>query len=117
MIRRRGAPRYQRLLRRVVDSLVVYLDPSDDDGTSGVGELVLFVALAAGVELTDELRGRIEARLRSELSPRHVPDRIEAVPAVPRTLSGKKPIARRCVASTSTITARVPPGPWRWSSG
>ena len=28
--------------------------------------------------------------LRSELSPRHVPDRIEAVPAVPRTLSGKK---------------------------
>ena len=27
--------------------------------------------------------------LRSELSPRHTPDRVEAVPAVPRTLSGK----------------------------
>ena len=30
------------------------------------------------------------AALRTNLSPRHVPDLIEAVPAVPRTLSGKK---------------------------
>ncbi len=28
--------------------------------------------------------------LRSNLSPRHVPDELHAVPAVPRTLSGKK---------------------------
>ena len=32
----------------------------------------------------------IGAALRHELSPRHVPDRVEAVPVVPRTLSGKK---------------------------
>ena len=84
-------------LPEVLDSLVVHLDePSSDpgDGTrdeaSGMGELVLFVALAPDVELTDQLRARILTALRTELSPRHVPDRIEAVPAVPRTLSGKK---------------------------
>ena len=33
---------------------------------------------------------RIGAALRRDLSPRHVPDAIEAVPTVPRTLSGKK---------------------------
>jgi acetoacetyl-CoA synthetase len=82
-------------LDEVVDSLVVHLDDSgdrdaQDDGGPGMGELVLFVALRPGVELSDELRTRIAGALRAELSPRHVPDRIEAVPAVPRTLSGKK---------------------------
>ena len=40
--------------------------------------------------LDDALRSRITAALRAELSPRHVPDAIEAVPTIPRTLSGKK---------------------------
>ena len=73
-------------LPEVADSLVVHLE--DDEG--GQGELVLFVALAPDHELDDDLRRRIGAALRSDLSPRHVPDRIEAVPVVPRTLSGKK---------------------------
>jgi acetoacetyl-CoA synthetase len=76
----------------VADSLVVHLEDEragGDDGT-GMGELVLFVALGPGVDLSDELRARIAGALRTELSPRHVPDRIEAVPGVPRTLSGKK---------------------------
>jgi acetoacetyl-CoA synthetase len=51
---------------------------------------VLFVALRDGRALDAELRRAIAGELRSELSPRHVPDRIEAVPAIPRTLSGKK---------------------------
>ena len=51
---------------------------------------VLFVALAPGAQLDDDLTARLRAALRRELSPRHVPDAIEAVPAVPRTLSGKK---------------------------
>ena len=54
------------------------------------GELVLFVVLADGVALDDELRGSIGRSLRSQLSPRHVPDMIRAVPAIPRTLTGKK---------------------------
>ncbi len=67
----------------VADSVVVHLaDPAD--------ELLLFVALAPGASRTDELRARLVADLRSQLSPRHVPDRILAVPGVPRTLSGKK---------------------------
>jgi acetoacetyl-CoA synthetase len=66
----------------VADSLVVHRDEGD--------ELLLFVVLAAGAVLDDELRTRLRQALRSQLSPRHVPDRIEAVPAVPRTLSGKK---------------------------
>jgi acetoacetyl-CoA synthetase len=70
----------------IADSLVVHLE--DDEG--GVGELLLFVVPAPGVTFDDELAARISTALRTELSPRHVPDVIEAVPAVPRTLSGKK---------------------------
>jgi acetoacetyl-CoA synthetase len=73
----------------IVDSLVVHLEDGGDDADSG-GRLVLFVALAPGVSLDDDLASRIAAALRRDLSPRHVPDAIEAVPVVPRTLSGKK---------------------------
>ncbi len=70
----------------IVDSLVVHLE----DGDGGPGELMLFVVLAGGTVLDDELRASIGRRLRSQLSPRHVPDTILAVPAIPRTLTGKK---------------------------
>ncbi len=73
-------------LPEILDSLVVHLE--DDEG--GPGELVLFVVLADGVQLDDGLESRIAAGLRSQLSPRHVPDMIRAVPAIPRTLTGKK---------------------------
>jgi acetoacetyl-CoA synthetase len=73
-------------LPEVQDSLVVHLE--DDEG--GAGELTLFLVLAPGAELDEALRARIAGELRSNLSPRHVPDRIEAVPAVPRTITGKK---------------------------
>lgn len=51
--------------------------------------VVLFVVPADGVELTDELRQRIRAQVRSGASPRHVPAKILAVPDIPRTRSGK----------------------------
>lgn len=73
-------------LDEVVDSLVVHLE--DDQG--GPGELLLFVVLADGLELDDALRSRIARSLRTSLSPRHVPDQVYAVQAVPRTLSAKK---------------------------
>jgi acetoacetyl-CoA synthetase len=72
-------------LPEVTDSLVVHLE--DDEGP---GELVLFVVLADGAVLGDELRAGIGRSLSSQLSPRHVPDVIRAVPAIPRTLTGKK---------------------------
>jgi acetoacetyl-CoA synthetase len=75
-------------LPEVADSLVVHLEGDDPD--QPMGELLLFVALTAGAELDDDLRAAIVRGLRSELSPRHVPDAILCVPSVPRTLSGKK---------------------------
>jgi acetoacetyl-CoA synthetase len=73
-------------LPEVADALVVHLE--DDAGAAG--ELLLFVVLAPGATLDEGLRSRIARTLRADLSPRHVPDSIDAVPAVPRTLSGKK---------------------------
>jgi acetoacetyl-CoA synthetase len=70
----------------ISDALVVHLE----DREGGLGELLLFVVPVAGAAVDDELRGRIAAALRSELSPRHVPDAIHPVPDVPRTLTGKK---------------------------
>ena len=74
-------------LPEIADSLVVHLEDAAGDGA---GELLLFVALRHGAVLDDGLRARIATTLRAELSPRHVPDAIHAVPSVPRTLSGKK---------------------------
>jgi len=69
----------------ILDSLVVHLEEGGDAGT-----LILFVQLSSGTALTDDLRRTINAALRDQLSPRHVPDRIEAISVMPRTLSGKR---------------------------
>lgn len=50
----------------------------------------LFVVCSSGVELTDELRDRINDSIRSEVSPRHVPDEIIVAPGIPHTRTGKK---------------------------
>src|SRR6266404_5504212 len=50
----------------------------------------LFVQLAPGTELDTALDKAIRERLRTVCSPRHVPDEIHAVSAIPYTLSGKK---------------------------
>jgi len=68
----------------VVDALVV--DVPDADGELS---MILFVVLAEGAVLDDELRARIAARIREDCSPRHVPNEIVQIEAVPRTLSGK----------------------------
>ncbi|HEX2766735.1 MAG TPA: acetoacetate--CoA ligase [Candidatus Limnocylindria bacterium] len=70
-------------LPEIADSLVIHLDEEGD-------RLLLFVALRDGATLDDALEARIASELRTQLSPRHVPDEIVAVPTVPRTLTGKK---------------------------
>ncbi|GAA1845486.1 acetoacetate--CoA ligase [Pseudonocardia ailaonensis] len=70
----------------IADSLVVHLE----DPAGGPGSLLLFVVPRPGTVLDDALRADIAGRLRSEMSPRHVPDEIVALAALPRTLSGKK---------------------------
>jgi acetoacetyl-CoA synthetase len=72
-------------LPQVTDSLVVHLE--DPDG--GPGELILFVVTKDG-QLDDDLRSRLATALRSNLSPRHVPDSIRAVRAIPRSRTGKR---------------------------
>jgi acetoacetyl-CoA synthetase len=69
----------------VSDSLVV--DVPRDGGNSF---MPLFVVLQEGVELDDDLKGRIKASIKENASPRHVPNEIFAVSDIPKTLNGKK---------------------------
>ncbi|GAA0532993.1 acetoacetate--CoA ligase [Paractinoplanes ferrugineus] len=73
-------------LPEIADSVVVHLEQPGHPN----GELLLFVVLADGLELDDALTRKIRNELRSALSPRHIPDEIHQVRAVPRTLSAKK---------------------------
>ena len=50
----------------------------------------LFVQLAPDCELTDQLVAEINATIRTQASPRHVPDEVIAVPGVPHTRTGKR---------------------------
>jgi acetoacetyl-CoA synthetase len=91
-------------LDEVLDSLVVHLE----DPEGGPGELLLFVQLREGETLTDELRSGIGRSLREALSPRHMPDAVEAVPAIPRTMTGKKlelPVKRILLGTPSEQVA------------
>jgi acetoacetyl-CoA synthetase len=71
-------------LDEIQDALVVDLPREGQENW-----MPLFVVLAKGAELDDDLIGRIAKRVREDCSPRHVPNEVVAVPEVPRTLSGK----------------------------
>jgi acetoacetyl-CoA synthetase len=71
-------------LPEVVDSLAVGQNYQDDQ------RVILFVKLAAGFSLTDELKGKIKGTLRENASPRHVPALILEAPEIPYTLNMKK---------------------------
>ena len=91
-------------LPEVADSLVVHLEDAD----GGPGELLLFVVPRPGFELDDTLAARIRQALRADLSPRHVPDVVMAVAAIPRTLSGKKlevPVKRILLGAPADVAA------------
>jgi acetoacetyl-CoA synthetase len=68
----------------IADALVVDIPR---EGTEGW--MPLFVVLAEGAELTDDLKKRVAAEIRTRCSPRHVPNEMIEIKAVPRTLSGK----------------------------
>ena len=51
--------------------------------------VVLFVVLRQGGTLDDALRDRIEAEVRANTTPRHVPAKIIQIAEIPRTISGK----------------------------
>ncbi len=86
-IRMGSADIYQAVERlpEVAEALIIGVDQPD-----GGYWMPLFVVLAGGAELTDEVRDRIKNTIREEVSPRHVPDEIIAAPGVPHTRTGKK---------------------------
>jgi acetoacetyl-CoA synthetase len=69
----------------VSDALVIGAELPD-----GGYWMPLFVVLGEGHHLTDEMKKRIGATIRTELSPRHVPDDIIAAPGIPHTRTGKR---------------------------
>jgi acetoacetyl-CoA synthetase len=86
---RLGTGEFYRVVEELDDvqnSLVVHLE--DPDG--GAGQLILFVVAAPGRVVDEDVRAELVRRLRAELSPRHVPDAIVAVDAIPVGLTGKK---------------------------
>jgi acetoacetyl-CoA synthetase len=72
-------------LPEIAEALVI-----DTGGLGREDKLLLFVALQPGLTCDDIVRAKIVKTLRAEVSPRHVPDAIHDVPAIPRTLNGKK---------------------------
>ncbi len=90
---RMGTSEFYRVVEafpEVSDSLVVDTGRLATDGKHSEGRLILYVVPAPGCELDEDLVARLRATLRSQLSPRHVPEEIHQVPGIPRTLSGKK---------------------------
>ncbi|WNC74184.1 acetoacetate--CoA ligase [Thalassotalea psychrophila] len=69
----------------IIDSLVMCIELP-----GGEFFMPMFLQLADGVELTQELEKTISKLLRTDCSPRHVPDKYYAIPEVPYTLTGKK---------------------------
>ncbi|MCC6953300.1 MAG: acetoacetate--CoA ligase [Deltaproteobacteria bacterium] len=70
-------------MKEILESVVTAQQWENDE------RIVLFVKLRPGVVLDDELRERIRKLIRAELTPRHVPAKIIAVPDIPKTVSGK----------------------------
>ncbi|HEY8371160.1 MAG TPA: acetoacetate--CoA ligase [Pseudonocardiaceae bacterium] len=99
---RMGTSEFYRVVEgfdEVRDSLVI-----DTSGAGNPeGELLCFLVLEPGTELA-ELEPKLRTALRSQLSPRHVPNRFVAVDEVPRTLNGKK-----CEVPVKKILAGTPP--------
>jgi acetoacetyl-CoA synthetase len=69
----------------VLDCVVLGVEQPD-----GGYWMPLFVQLAPGEELTDDLVARLREAIRTTASPRHVPDEVIAVPGVPHTRTGKR---------------------------
>lgn len=86
-IRMGSADIYQAVERlpEVAEALVIGCEQED-----GGYWMPLFVVLAEGAALDDDLRERIKKTIRDEVSPRHVPDEIIEAPGVPHTRTGKK---------------------------
>jgi acetoacetyl-CoA synthetase len=97
---RMGTAEFYRVVEElpgIEDALVI-----DTSAVGAEGRLLLYVVLEPGIVL-DDVRDRLRTAIRSNLSPRHVPDEIIAIPEVPRTLNGKK-----CEVPVKRVLSGVP---------
>jgi acetoacetyl-CoA synthetase len=76
--------RLMNLIEEIADSVVVGQDWKNDI------RVILFVKMAEGVELTEEIKDKIRKSIRANASPRHVPAKIIRVADIPYTLNMKK---------------------------
>jgi acetoacetyl-CoA synthetase len=67
----------------IIESIAVGQDFQQDV------RVILFVIVKDGYSLDEDLKQRIRKQIKDGASPRHVPAKIIAVPAIPRTRSGK----------------------------
>jgi len=98
---RMGTAEFYRVVEEhpdIEDSLVI------DTSAAGIeGKLLLYVVLRPGASLED-VTAQLRTLIRSNLSPRHVPDEVIVIDEVPRTLNGKK-----CEVPVKRVLAGVPP--------
>jgi acetoacetyl-CoA synthetase len=76
-------------VEQVLDALVVDVPKPGTEAAAPELWMVLFVVLAPGATLDQELSEEIKRRIREDCSPRHVPNEVRQIEEVPRTLSGK----------------------------
>lgn len=72
-------------VEEVEDSLIVNLELDE-----GKHYMPLFVKMKSGLDLTESVQNKIKTQLKTEYTPRHVPDEIIEVKDIPYTISGKK---------------------------
>lgn len=100
----------------VLDSMVVDLEYLGRESY-----MPLFVVLREGHSLDDALKQQLREKIRTQLSARHVPNEVFAVPEIPRTLTGKKmelPIKKLLLGTPiekiANPDAMSNPGSLRW---
>ncbi|MBH74205.1 MAG: acetoacetate--CoA ligase [Dehalococcoidia bacterium] len=85
---RMGTSEFYRIIdsiKEIDDSLIIDLPTNNEES-----QLILFIAVASKLGMTSDLDDKIKTQIRSNLSPRHVPNQIIRVESIPKTLNGKK---------------------------
>src|SRR6201997_246918 len=90
---RMGTSEFYRVVEsapEVLGSLVIDTSGLGQDGRETLGKLLLFVVLREALVLDEALTNRIREQIKTQLSPRYIPDDVCLVREVPHTLNGKK---------------------------
>jgi acetoacetyl-CoA synthetase len=77
-------------LPEIVGALVIDTTGLGRHGEERPGKLLLFVVLQDAFIFDDLLANRIRERIKTDLSPRYLPDTVFSVSEIPQTLNGKK---------------------------